>query len=139
VKSCTNCKAVKSLDEFHRQTAARDGRASWCKLCANAITRAGRKRTYTPENKRKWALKTRYGLTPADVESMKNRQGGACGICAKPLARFHIDHDHATNRVRGLLCHRCNILIGGWDDKAWAEAAARWIGRRIDAQLRGQP
>lgn len=137
MKACSNCKTVKPLGAFHRSAKASDGRASWCKPCANTTARASRKRTYTPENKRRWALKTRYGLTPADVEAMKDRQGGACGICAKPLVRFHVDHDHATNRVRGLLCHRCNILIGGWDDAAWAEAAAAWIGRRINAQLRG--
>jgi hypothetical protein len=54
-----------------------------------------------------------YGLTEAQYQKMYVRQRGLCEICAKPLPkRPHVDHDHATGRVRGLLCWWCNRLIG---------------------------
>lgn len=127
-KACTKCREEKPLDMFHRQTKASDGRASWCKACANTIGRAARKRTYLPENKRKWQLKTRYALTPAQVEDLLHAQGGKCGICESVLTKFHIDHSHETGKVRGLLCHRCNIRLGGWDDRAWRDAAVKYAG-----------
>lgn len=87
-----------------------------------------RKRTYTTENKQKWAIKTRYGLTPSDVQAMLEKQGGACAICVLPLTKHHIDHCHTTGKVRGLLCHRCNTRLGGLDDKQWRDAAFRYLG-----------
>lgn len=52
---------------------------------------------------------------------------GACAICLKKYKNLVIDHCHNTGRVRGLLCHRCNVLIGGWDDLAWRRAATEYI------------
>ena len=92
------------------------------------LVRDNRKRTYTPENKRKWQIKTRYGMTVAQVDAMHEAQSGSCAVCKNPLRKFHIDHDHSTGKVRGLLCHRCNVMIGGWDDKEWLEAAMRYMG-----------
>lgn len=79
-------------------------------------------------NKQKWAIKTRYGLTPSDVQAMLEKQGGACAICVLPLTKHHIDHCHTTGKVRGLLCHRCNTRLGGLDDKQWRDAAFRYLG-----------
>jgi len=60
---------------------------------------------------RKNALKRRYGITPEQYDLMLERQGGGCAICGrlpKPGRRLAVDHDHATKRVRGLLCFQCN-------------------------------
>ena len=67
-------------------------------------------------------------MTVAQVDAMHAAQGGSCAVCRKPISKFHIDHNHNTGKVRGLLCHRCNVMIGGWDDKAWLEAAMRYMG-----------
>ena len=54
-----------------------------------------------------------YGITSEDFESMAASQGYACAICKMVSTRtLHIDHDHKTNKVRGLLCYQCNIGIG---------------------------
>lgn len=67
---------------------------------------------YDPVKRRAYNL-ARYGITEAQFQAMWERQGGLCDICAKPLpARPHVDHDHKTKRVRGLVDWHCNRLLG---------------------------
>lgn len=80
-----------------------------------------------PHTKRRWNLKTRYGLTPEQVDSMI---ADGCGICRRTNAqRWVVDHNHKTGVVRGVLCHRCNVLLGALEDEAFYEAARRWLAR----------
>ena len=70
-----------------------------------------------PQFQRNWWLKYSYGITEADYQNMLQTQGGGCGICDSktPHLKGHthllVDHNHQTNRVRGLLCNRCNIKL----------------------------
>lgn len=61
-------------------------------------------------------IKKSYGLTPEDVAWMYVNQSGKCAVCLDDLDFFsdstHIDHEHATMKVRGLLCIGCNLAIG---------------------------
>ena len=69
-------------------------------------------RPYDPVKRRARNLK-RYGLTEAQFQKMVERQHGHCDICRKPLpSKPHVDHDHKTGRVRGLVHWHCNRLIG---------------------------
>jgi Recombination endonuclease VII len=58
-------------------------------------------------------------------------QGGVCAICgATPKTRrLHIDHDHKTGRVRGLLCHRCNGNLPTWVTPAWLREAYMYLNQ----------
>lgn len=71
------------------------------------------------KNQLKAALK-KYNLTLMDYDSLLIKQGYSCGICLEKdpggKGRWHIDHDHLTNKVRGLLCHNCNTALGGFKD-----------------------
>lgn len=58
----------------------------------------------------------RYGLTPEMFEAMLREQGGLCPICLKEPKMLCIDHDHKTDKVRGLLCRRCNYGIAWFSD-----------------------
>ena len=61
----------------------------------------------------------RYGITKQDYEEMLARQGNACAICSDPLNGYrnlHIDHDHVTGQVRGVLCRSCNLALGKFRD-----------------------
>jgi hypothetical protein len=64
---------------------------------------------------RNYHLKRRYGLTEAEVARMIEAQGGTCAVCwdGKPE---HVDHDHRTGRVRGILCFNCNGGLGQFKD-----------------------
>lgn len=69
---------------------------------------------------RNWAYVHQHGITAEDVERLLESQDGRCAICGtdKPGGKgsFHLDHDHATNKVRGLLCAKCNLGLGYFDD-----------------------
>ena len=58
-----------------------------------------------------YLLKT-YGLQPGQWEAMLAAQGGRCSICLKRKRRYDTDHCHETGKVRGVICHRCNSLLG---------------------------
>ena len=77
-------------------------------------------------NRRNAVLKHKYGITLEDYERMLEEQGGVCDICGtdKPGQNqessysFHVDHDHETGAVRGLLCDRCNRGMGYFNDSS---------------------
>lgn len=56
-------------------------------------------------------------------------QDGHCALClSEPKSRrLHIDHDHKTMEVRGLLCYRCNRALPSWVTPAWLRAAADYL------------
>lgn len=64
--------------------------------------------------KRRIATLRRFGLTPPDYARILLSQNGACAICRRVPTNhaLHVDHDHRTKEIRGLLCHRCNRGLG---------------------------
>ena len=60
----------------------------------------------------------RYGLSRSEYSAMMQKQQGTCAICERCFdnLKVYIDHDHATNRVRGLLCLQCNASLGNMRD-----------------------
>lgn len=73
----------------------------------------------------------RYGVTLAEYDALLAAQDGVCAICKKKCSKhpnLSIDHDHATGKVRGLLCSACNIGIGSLrEDPMIAQAAADYL------------
>ena len=65
-------------------------------------------------------LKSQYGIMVWDWLTMILEQDHLCKICGSPLVagrgKIAIDHCHATGKVRGLLCHQCNIGLGAFRD-----------------------
>lgn len=53
-----------------------------------------------------------YGLSKTDYEALRQAQKGRCKICGQKPKQLVVDHCHETRRVRGLLCNRCNVLLG---------------------------
>jgi len=58
-------------------------------------------------------LKRKYGITKEEYTRLLEKQNGTCAIChGTQHVRLDVDHCHSTGRVRGLLCRRCNLMIG---------------------------
>ena len=66
-------------------------------------------------------LRGKYGMGIDEYEHLLQQQGGVCAICHRaPVDRaLHVDHDHTTGQVRGLLCAGCNIGMGYFNDNAF--------------------
>jgi len=85
------------------------------------------------ERHRSNVLRRAYGITLADYERMLSEQGGCCGICRTETTgncgrRLSVDHDHETGKVRGLLCGRCNSMLGFIKEHPGAlERAIDWV------------
>jgi len=70
-----------------------------------------------------WRQLRFFGITQADYDRMLSEQGNRCAICRREFStRDHsksmpcLDHDHKTNKLRKLLCFRCNIGISQFDE-----------------------
>jgi hypothetical protein len=63
-------------------------------------------------------VKACFGITQADYDDLLARQGGGCAICGKPPGKIslHVDHDHGTGEIRGLLCLGRNNALGQLHD-----------------------
>jgi hypothetical protein len=80
----------------------------------------------------------RVGITAEEIHAMTAAQGNKCAMCGKAetyvrrgfLQALSVDHDHATGKVRGLLCNNCNRGIGLLGDSAATlRAGADYIDR----------
>lgn len=88
------------------------------------------------ENKvrRQWKL---YEITQGQYDKMFKQQNGVCTICFRPPNRqgLNIDHDHVTNRVRGLLCWYCNkYIVCGPNTPELLERAAAYLRSEFDGR-----
>lgn len=126
-KVCAKCGESKPIGEFHKQPTGKMGRHSYCKPCYNERNKT-RNRSDTPEQKRQWNLSRRYGITVAEFDEMLARQGGKCVICEQEPKRPVVDHCHETGAVRGILCHRCNIILHGIENADYRGRAMRYLG-----------
>ncbi len=122
-KECGTCHKSLHADFFHtRNHKYRRSLVSECKNCMYYKT-----------------IFRVYGLTREDLERLVERQGDSCGICKKSKRDSHlngrnwsIDHDHATGKVRGLLCEHCNKGLGHYfDSPTLMRAAAAYLDQHI--------
>ena len=140
MRVCKKCLIPKLEAEYSLHKASSDGVRTICKSCSNEHTRNWRrgKETHIRETESVWRLANsersaylyrkanlkKYNLTVEQYDSLLASQLGVCAICmtSEPggRGRFHVDHDHSCcpgtanscgNCVRGLLCHKCNVML----------------------------
>ena len=120
--SCTRCKQEKpgTTEFFPLHNKKRNGLDSWCRVC---------RATYRSEICRG---KFRSDLTDEQLKQIK-AEVAECVICGDsgPLV---VDHDHVTNKVRGMLCNHCNRGLGHFRDSPMLlEFAAQYLYASNDA------
>jgi len=129
MKACSRCRENLPLDNFYKQAAGRLGRSSLCKPCHRTFP------SQTPESIRRRELKRRYGLTLERHRELLASQSGRCAICGRLMSEPHVDHDHATGKVRELLCVRCNVGLGYFEDAGSLLRAAAYLKKHAAAPL----
>ena len=107
MKTCSMCKLNKPISLFNKSGNKRQFMNAYCKPCQAIYDK-------------RYNLKRRFNITVEDYNTMFLEQGGCCAICKKHQSNFkrslHIDHDHSTGKVRGLLCFACNSAIGKFEE-----------------------
>lgn len=88
---------------------AKDGHQAYCRDCTQAHNRKYRKEQ--PAKIQTLDRYRKYGLTVQAYDELLLQANGKCMACDRP-AKLVVDHDHATNAVRGLLCTGCNLALG---------------------------
>jgi len=121
-KACTRARLKESRTRTSKlpcaacKDAPRAQGQTWCKPCATA---------------HKW------GMPWEDLQALWESQGHACAICRKtlelPHKRTHVDHDHKTGAVRGVLCMHCNTGLGQFrDNTSLLQAAIEYLKKPLD-------
>ena len=146
MKECRKCKRKLRENAFSLKSNSKTIFSTCCDECRAkpAITWAFRnpekmrdavRRHQISGRARSGRLKAKYQMTVEQYENLLKEQGGVCAICASasPGGKwtvFHVDHDHATGYVRGLLCTNCNRGIGYMgDDPSRLRIAAEYLSR----------
>lgn len=116
-KVCIVCGDPKALSEFN-YSSQKGKNINTCKKC-RVDQKRERDRIDPYEHKRRTRnsnLKRKFGITLDDYEDMLFAQGGRCLICdiydRELTKELCVDHNHETGKIRGLLCNRCNTLVG---------------------------
>ena len=133
MRRCKRCGDIRPIADFHIVKECLGGRRPVCKFCirkqqkksykANAKIRRVKQRKWhidNPRASRGSKLKSTYGITIEEYDTMFEIQGGACLICGCPetasrngkTKNLAVDHNHITGKIRGLLCQKCNQALG---------------------------
>lgn len=147
-KKCSKCQTEKSLESFCKHKNKKDGLNNNCRECVKQYTAENKEtvrkyksdyyyanRTTIGKKDRRNHLKRKYGVTLEWYDEQLALQDGGCKICGtkdpgKGLKHFHVDHSHETGKVRGLLCHACNVGIGLFkEDVKLIEKAIEYVNR----------
>lgn len=132
--TCKRCNEFKPISMFPNNRLCLYGVEPVCKACKHE-----RRREYErlyPERARNTELKHQYGITFEQYREMLSQQDGRCAICGTSKEKLVVDHNHQTGKVRKLLCHLCNALIGyAREDISIIASAISYLERAKHAEI----
>lgn len=86
-----------------------------CKKCVNEKAKEFRLTEQGKRHTKNRAFKYKYGITIDEYEKLLLKQNNECAICFRQFnerIRPDVDHHHGSKKVRGILCHTCNLALG---------------------------
>jgi hypothetical protein len=129
---CKHCKGEKELSHFYRTKTKWGGISHRCKKYHAQYIKFWKNKdkstflkkerdkynSLSPKVKKNRHLRKTYGITIAQFTDMLERQQNKCAIGEESLTKntAHVDHCHKTGKVRGLLCKKCNLGLGNFND-----------------------
>lgn len=141
LKVCTKCNTAKEKKEFSARNTRPCKLASHCKDCCNKWRREYKQKMphIYKEYEHQRGLKRNYQLSKKDYDNMLQSQKGNCACCDRPATTFkrrlHVDHDHKTGQVRGLLCTQCNPGLGYFEDSTKRlEMAIKYLNKFLKVE-----
>lgn len=136
-KICDRCGVDKRLEAYPRSPNTEDGLQHVCRSCTRyANGKPGRsKRTKSAilDSRRRLAtVAKQYGSDAVPkYKALVAESKGACVICGRTDKILHLDHNHTTNDIRGLLCSPCNTGLGFFQDSpTLLTKAAQYLKKR---------
>lgn len=125
MKFCPTCKVTS--EDFGKNKNTKDGLTWQCRSCHNAQVKASRIAVHGDQGS--YHSMHRYGISSEEKKKMIEAQNGMCPICQMVPNSWHIDHNHETGKVRGVLCHHCNTALGNFRDSIKTlERAIAYLG-----------
>jgi nitrate/TMAO reductase-like tetraheme cytochrome c subunit len=107
---CISCNKIKDIQEFNleKTKAGNEYYRTKCKKCRNLYRVASKRQR-------------EHGMSLEEYNDLLNEQKYLCAICGTDLTQLdtrevHLDHNHETGKIRGILCGHCNLGIGHFSD-----------------------
>jgi hypothetical protein len=124
LKKCNRCleEFPTTREYFYTSKRNNDNLTYICIKCTKKKVKKWREENdeYNKKKKRIYHLETTYGITIDEYNKFFEQQKGRCKICGKHQKNFknalHVDHDHKTGKIRGLLCGNCNRTLGYFNE-----------------------
>jgi hypothetical protein len=133
IKDRSNKKKKYEADSDYRKIARIRAR-NWYFANKNRANKKSRQKY--EEVHRETRLVRTYGITVAQYDAILIHQNGVCAICQNPpkTRRLHVDHDHKSGRVRGLLCFRCNRILVANHSVQTVKKVLAYLEREFDGR-----
>lgn len=116
-KICKQCLLEFPVSEFYKHSETKDRLRSECKRCWSVNSNKyhiDNRETILPK-RREYHFKTNYNISLHELDLLKEAQQYRCAICNK-LEPLVVDHCHISNKLRSLLCAKCNQGLGSFND-----------------------
>ena len=110
--ACTSCGDDKPLSYFTVRKGG-DGMRRQCNACRGIIRR---RRYFAAPEQERYAAWRAQGIDVESAKALLAAHSGTCDLCGRDepqgMGDWHVDHEHDTGTLRGLLCFQCNVLLG---------------------------
>jgi hypothetical protein len=129
---CGKCRRHRKVKFFGKRQNKQCGLSTWCRSCHREYDKENSKR-FKRTRKNRYYIRA-HGVPLVVFEAQVKKQKRKCAVCKKQMKEPHFDHNHATGKPRGALCHKCNVGLGHFNDSPKLLSKALKYLRRYNEQ-----